>query len=206
MDLIWGAIKQSVGDIWDEMLYLILFNLVWLIGTVLIIPWPFVTFGYFSLVYDIGLGKGIKIGTFFRHGRRMWKQAYIWGGINLGILIVLGINLNFYANARVQWAAIVQLVLVAIAIFWAVLQLVMLPLYPRLEGPSFKLALRNALIVVGRYPLAILTLIIIVALVVVASSIFPVLAFLAALAIIAVVANRMVGAIIDRETKREGEA
>lgn len=201
--MLWQVIKQSALDIWDEILFLMLFSLIWFLGTGLIIPWPFVTFGLFFTAYDIGLGKGIKFTTLFVHGRRMWKQAYIWGGINLGALIIVWTNLNFYASFEAPWAAFVRVLFVALAIFWAILQLVVLPLYPRLAEPNFRLALRNAAIVVGRYPLATLILVITVILLGLLSALFPPFAFLAAPAIFAVVANRLVGEIIGRELRQK---
>lgn len=198
------AIKKSAGDIWEEMLYLMIFNFIWLAGSLLIIPWPFVTFGLFSVIYDISQGKGIKFGTFFAHARRMWKQAYIWGGINFVVLIILGININFYAGIASRWAAAVQITLIGLAVFWIILQLVALPLYSWLAEPSFKLALRNAAIVAGRHPLAILGLVIIVILIGLISYFFQALFFLGTFAVIAVVANRLVEALVQVELEREG--
>jgi uncharacterized membrane protein YesL len=199
--MVFNAIKNSAIDIWEEMLYLMIFNLIWLIGSFLIIPWPFLTFGLFAIVHDIGQGKGIKFGKFFQYGRQMWKPAYIWGGINLGVALVLWINIGFYAGIDSQWALIVRVILMALAIIWIVLQLVALPIYPRLAEPSFKLALRNAAIVVSRYPLSILILLIIVAVLLTISSIFPAIAFLGGFAFIAVVTNRIVGAIVEELVK-----
>ena len=203
MLLIWYALKKAGGDIWEELLYLMMFNVFWLLGSLLLLPMPLLTFGLVFTAYDIGQGKGIKFNTFLGHMRRMWKQALIWGGFNLGLAIIVWINLNFYAGFQTQWAPIAQMFIISLTIFWAILQLVTLPLYPRLEEPSFRIALRNAAILVGRYPLVILVLVIMAVLIGVISSLFPVLAFLGVMSLIAVVANRMVGAIVDRELERE---
>ncbi|HEX9924731.1 MAG TPA: hypothetical protein VGD99_18895, partial [Anaerolineae bacterium] len=65
--MILTALKNSVLDLWEEMFYALVFSIIWVVGTVLIIPWPFVTFGLFFTVYDVGQGKGIKLSTFFGH-------------------------------------------------------------------------------------------------------------------------------------------
>lgn len=204
--MVWTAIRRSAGDIWDELLYLIAFNVIWLVGTLLIIPWPFVTFGLFFVAHDIGEGKGISFKKFFEYAHQMWKPAYIWGSINLGVLIVLWINLSFYGGIETQWAAAIQIIMLSIGLIWLVLQLVVLPLYPRLEEPGFRLALRNAAIIIGRHPLAILALIILVALILVLSYLFLAVLFLATFAIIAVVSNRMVAAILGRIMQEEAES
>jgi hypothetical protein len=62
--MIWIALKQTGADIWDEILSLLIFNVITLVGMVLSIPWPFVTFGLFEMAYDIGQGKGVKFSAF----------------------------------------------------------------------------------------------------------------------------------------------
>jgi hypothetical protein len=203
--MMWAIIKNSASDIWDEMFYLIIFNLIWVVGTLLILPWPFVTFGLFFTAYDIGEGKGIKLGTFFNHARYMWKQAYLWGGINLGLLILWWVNMDFYGRMGTQWAALAQMFTVALAIFWIILQLVALAFYPRLVDPSFKLAELNGLIAIGRYPHFVFVLLILIVLILAATFFMQVLLLLGAFAMIAVVANRVVDAVVKKEKQRRGE-
>lgn len=200
--IIWRIIKQSALDVWEEMLYLVLFNVICLVGMLLIIPWPFVTFALFFTLYDISQGKGIKLNTFIAHGRRMWKPAYIWGGMNLLAAVIFWTNLNFYSSFRAQWALIMQVLFLSLTVFWTILQLIILPLYPRLSEPSFKLALRNGAIVMGRYPLVIFVLVVFVVLIVLLAFLFPPIAFLIALVAIAAMANRTVEAAVERELTR----
>jgi len=200
--MIWTAIKQAGADIWEELLNLVLFNLVVLAGTLLIIPWPFVTFGLFEMTYDIGQGKGIKFAMLFSRAAQVWKQAYIWGGINLGIVIVVLTNLNFYANFATWWAMMAQTLLILAATFWLALQLIMLPLYPRLEKPGFKIALRNAAVLMARYPLPALTILFIVSLMIGLTFVIRqcnLFAVLGIFSFIAVFCNRMVGAVVKKE-------
>lgn len=203
--MMWAIIKNTAGDIWEEMFYLIIFNLFWFVGTVLVLPWPFVTFGLFCTAYDIGEGKGIKLSTFFNHARRMWKQAYLWGAINLGLLAIWWINMDFYGRMETEWAAIAQMFTVALAIFWGVLQLVALAFYPRLVNPGFKLAEQNALVAIGRYPHFTFVLLIVIALVIAATLFFQVLLLFGSFAIITVAANRLVDAVVKKERQRRGE-
>jgi hypothetical protein len=204
--MIWHTIRQSAVDIWDEMFYLIIFNIIWLVGTFLIIPWPFVTFALFAIAYDIGQSKGISLGKFFSYGRQTWKQAYIWGGINLGVLIVALVNINFYGDIMASWAAVLQMFIFGATIFWFIVQLVALPIYPRLEEPRFKLAVRNAAVLFGRYPLVVLMIVGLAVVLVVAPLLFGILQILlvvATFSMIAILMNRVVEAMVRRELKRE---
>jgi len=204
--MILDVLKNSAGDIWEEMLYLIVFNVIWLLGSLLIIPLPFVTFGLFFIVHDIGQGKGIKFSAFFGYARQNWKDAYIWGAINAGILLVLGINLTFYgdiAGTGAQWAFLVRILIVGALILWGVLQLIVLPLYPRLEEPGFRIALRNAAVLLGRHPGPVFMLLVIAVAILVLSVIFPAISFLGSMALIAIVTNRLVEALVEQELKRQ---
>jgi uncharacterized membrane protein YesL len=203
MGTIWGIIKQSAADFWDEFLYLMIFNAVWLLGSLLVLPWPYLTFALFFTAHEIGQGKAIKFSTFFMGAVPFWKQAYIWGVINLLTVFILWFNLNFYANFGTGWAAIVQIIFLAMIVLWVVLQIVALPMYPRLEEPGFKTALRNAGILLGRYPHVALVLIMIVALFVNISSLFPLFAFFGAGAFTAILANRAVATLLERELGRD---
>lgn len=198
-------LKKTGIDIWDEMLYLILFNFIWVIGTALIIPWPFVTFGLFYIAHDVGQAKGIHFGDFFAYGRKMWREAYIWGGINLGVLIVFWFNIQFYAAIQARWAFYLQMAFTGLTFFWFFLQLMALPMYPRLIEPSFRLATRNAFIATGRYPSLALTMMVLIMLVAVLSLFFPVIPLVLSFAVIAIAANRAVDLIIKRDSKEPEE-
>jgi hypothetical protein len=203
--MVWTIIKNSAADIWDEMLYLIIFNIIWVISLLLVIPWPLVTFGLFFTVYDIGEAKGIGFGTFWRHALHFWRQAYLWGGINLAVLFITWINLNFYRGVESEWAGLAQLFILIVGLLWLILQVITLAFYPRLENPGLKLALRNAGVIIGRYPLLLFFLIILAGLILTISAFLPIVLFLGAFSIIAVAANRTVAAVIAREKLREQE-
>jgi uncharacterized membrane protein YesL len=187
MSLIWQILKKSAIDLWDEMLYLLLFNIIWVVGTVLIFPFPFVTFALFYIVQDVTDGKGINLGKFFSYGRKNWKLAYIWGGLNLVIVCLLLFNVIFYNRFAAQWAMLLQLFFLSVTFFWIILQLLALALYPSLATPGFKLASRNAAVLMGHHPVAVLFLILVIVVVLLLSVLIPILAMFIAISHIAVV-------------------
>ena len=197
--LIWNVLKRAALDFWDEMFYLILLNVVWFIGSLFIIPLPFFTFSLWYTAHDVSQGKGIGFKTFFIHLRQTWKHALIWGGINLGLALIVILNINFYANIGTQWASAGQVLIIATALFWSIIQLVALSLYPRLEDPGFRLATRNAAVLVAKHPLPVFTLVAIVVLIGFVSSIFPILFLLGTVSFIAMLTNRLVKAIVYQE-------
>jgi hypothetical protein len=201
--MIGEALRKAGADVWEELLLLIVFNLIWWVGTLLIIPWPFVTFGLFFVGYDISQGKAIKLTSFFAHARRMWKVAYIWGGVNVFVLAVIASNIYFYAGFAAGWVTTLQVFMIALLTFWLILQLIALPLYPRLEEPSLKLALRNALVIAGHQPLLIFVLVAVLGILGFIAYIFLASLFLFSLAVLAVIATRLVGEAVELELARE---
>jgi hypothetical protein len=197
--MIWQVLKNSLADVWDEMLYVVLFNIIWLLGTLLIIPWPAVTFGLAHIVYDIGQSKGIKFGKFWQYIRQTWKQAYIWGGINLVVLLTVWLNLNFYATIETDWAGYLQILFIGLTGFWLIWQLITLVFYPRLRTPNFALALRNAAIVMGKYPLLTIAFIGMVLLVMAIAVFFQILMAIGAISVVFIMANRVVDAVVKKE-------
>jgi hypothetical protein len=117
-------------------------------------------------------------------------------------LVLLWLNLNFYAGIEARWAALMQLLMTTITIFWVALQVIALAFYPRLAEPGFKLALRNATVITGRYPLIIIVVLIANVLILVISSIFPAFAFAISFSLIAVLINRTVDTLVSREMAR----
>jgi uncharacterized membrane protein YesL len=112
------------------------------------------------VLFDGRQGIHVSFKTFFRHLRKMWKQALIYGAINLLVAMLVGWNLRFYAQFEAAWAGVFQLLFLSISLVWATLQLVMLPLYARLEEPKFRTALRNSVANTGRYLIPVLGLVI----------------------------------------------
>ncbi len=203
--IIWTILKKALLDFWEEMLHLIIFNVLWLVGTLLIIPYPFVTFGLFYTAYDIGQGKGIKLSTPFKYGKKTWKPAYIWGVTNLVVLFLFWVNFRFYGGIATQWAVVLQLFFMAFTIFWLILQLITLAIYPRLVEPGFKLALRNAVIIMARHPLVMLTLLALIILLAIATIFFMAIAFVALFAFLAVLSNSIVVVLLEKELARMEE-
>jgi uncharacterized membrane protein YesL len=196
---IWPIIKKSVIDLWDEMLYLVVFNVLWFVGTLLIVPWPFVTFALFYIARDVTDGKGIKWGKFFQYGRGTWRQAYTWGAFNIIVLGLLVFNILFYARYSAQWAALLQLFFVSLTAFWIVLQLMAVALYPNLVEPSLRLATRNAAILMGRHPLVVVFVLAVIIIVLIIAVLFPALIALIAISYIAVLITVMVDVLVERE-------
>ncbi len=219
MRIAFEGIKKGFLIFWDESIKLIFLNfLVFLsllpallffsvtaasgsvltsfMNTLLILPFSFFVFALYRILYDCRQGIVIGFKSFFRYLRLMARPALIFGVINLFAVLMVGWNLRFYAQFEEAWAGIFQLTFLSLTLIWATLQLIMLPLYPRLEEPSFRLALKNAAAIMGRYLLPVLALVLWTALFVAATFYVQILGLLVSFVFIAVLGEGIVGEIV----------
>jgi uncharacterized membrane protein YesL len=112
------------------------------------------------------------------------------------VALLVGWNLRFYAQFDEAWAGIVQWVFLSISLVWAILQIIMLPMYPRLEEPSFKLALKNSTAIFARYLIPVLTLVVWTVLFVVLTVMFQALGMLFSFVFIAALGEGIIGEVV----------
>jgi len=197
--LIDRVFRNSLGDIWEESAYLLVFNLFWLCSIPFIFPFPFATFGLFAILYDIGQSKSIKFSVYFKNIRNLWQEAAIWGGINLLILFVAGGGLYLLEMMKMNVAILAQAVIVGLMLHWSIVQLYMLAVYPRLEQPSFSMALRYAVASIGSYLTGLVALLVLMFFVGVLALIFYPLIFVGLLVVVVAFLNRLVEVVIAKK-------
>ena len=186
------VVKLAFLDLIEEMFWLFLFNLLLALLGMLILPLPLMAAGLAWVAAEIGQGKAINWQTFVDGARRYWKPAYLWGLINLVTWFIIAVNYNFYTNLDASWAIIPFWLLVSISLVWGGVQLYVLPLLILQEAPSLKLAYRNGLVLMASQPAVIILLLILIAVLAIATFFLPILAFVVDFAFIALLANRAV--------------
>lgn len=199
MQLFWQIVKKSTTDLWDEMLLMLVFNIIWIVGMLLVIPLPFVTFGLFYICYNVAQGKGIKFTQFFRYGRDTWKPAYIWGMINIFALGVFAFNIMFYAQFSTSWAAMLRVMFTSLIVVWLLWQLVAVALYPRLVEPGFRLAAQNAAVLIGKNPVVVVLLGLLIAFLVAVSSVVPAFGIALGVSLTALLVTNTVHLLLKKE-------
>lgn len=172
MKLLRTLISKPFSDLREESFLLVLANFFWIVCTIpgvlllgaalessnlllwaggipVLLPAPFAVFGLFSLVYNTARRRPVGIKRYVDDTRRLWRQAYLWGGVNLLVLIVLLVNLKFYANpnsplGQTAIAPLLTATLAALLVIWLMWQLFALPLYPRTQSPRLWPVLKQA--------------------------------------------------------------
>jgi uncharacterized membrane protein YesL len=142
----------SLRDTWQEFWTILIVNLLFLLGAILIIPGPPVILALFYYGNRIAHGETADEKDFLRAVRTYWAPAWRWGLINL--LIIALLTGDYYLietltdNARV--ISFVQGLYVTLLTSWLFLQLFTLPFFFEQEKPVVSQAFRNAGVFIGR--------------------------------------------------------
>ncbi len=206
MGLVWRVVRLTVGDLVEEVFWLILLNILWCIMAVLVLPMPFATAGLAWVAATIGEGKVISLRTFIEGGRRLWKPAYLWGLANLVVGGIMWLNFAFYYNHPASWAAIARLLVVAVALWWVAIQFYTFPFLVVQEEPSLKMAYRNSMILIISQPVlagAVFVVVLLLSAVSYLLKMFPLVVLYFVL--LALLANRTVVETIKVQKEKEEE-
>jgi len=219
MRIVFEGFKKAFSIFWDDSISLIVFNFICflsllpallffsvtnatasvvtsIINTVLFLPSVFFIFALYHVLFDCRRSIVISFRSFFGYIGSTWKQALIFGVINVFMALMVGWNLRFYAQFHEAWAGIVQAIFVSVTMIWVILQITMLPLYPRLTDPSFKLALRNAGALFAGYILPVLVMAVWTVLFIFLTIMFQALGMLFSFIFIAALSEGVVGEIV----------
>ncbi len=192
MRLALRVVKLAFLDFFEEIFLLILFNILWSVSALLVLPLPFAAAGLAWAAAEIGEGKAIKWRTFFEGGRCFWRPAYRWGLLNLVVWVLIFVNFNFYNNIAATWAMFVRTLVLSSAILWAAIQLYVFPLLILQETPSLRLAYRNGLVLMGSQPALTVVLLALAAALLFVSVLLTFPLFVLYFALIALLSNRAV--------------
>jgi len=192
MKLIWRILKGTLSDALAESFLLIVYNFVWLILSILILPLPFATGGLFYAVRAIGERQAVGWRTFFDGARQLAGPMYRWGALNLGVGVALVTNISFYGRIGQVYSDALQSLFITLGLLWLLLQLFLVPTLIRLKRPSLRLALQDSFFLMMRYPGSALVVTLVIVVVVSLSVILIVPLALATFALVAVLVNRTV--------------
>jgi hypothetical protein len=160
---------QSTRDLWDELVFLIMLNVVWSLSILLAaaplllwglanplptlglslllsIPVPIITGALCFVTNQIAHEKAVSWDTFFAGLRRYWLKSLVVALTNLAVLILIAANIQFYAFIlQGSWTVFAVAGWIVLGIYWLISQVYWFPMILELESEKVLLALRNAL-------------------------------------------------------------
>jgi uncharacterized membrane protein YesL len=181
-------------DTWQELWTILIVNLLFLLGVVLMIPGPPVTLALFYYGNRIAHGDDVNERDFLRAVREYWGPAWRWGWINL--LVVGLLTGDYYLIARLTEdpaaASIFQGLYMALLAGWLLLQLFTLPFLFEQSEPRVLQALRNGIVFMGKNLIFVLVLAVFLMLSLIAGTLAFMLTFAFGGAFLAFAGNRAV--------------
>jgi uncharacterized membrane protein YesL len=166
------VIWQSLKDLWDDFVALIMMNIVWSAAALLMaapvliwgpsypIPalivslllfWPLsIVSGALCFVTNqIARGIAVGWGTFFTGVRRYWLKSIAVTLINVIVLALIVTNIQFYGLVlQGTWTNFAVSAWLVAGIYWLIAQIYWFPMILELESEKLLPALRNALLLV----------------------------------------------------------
>ncbi len=142
-----SALRDRFADVYLGSIPFFTLNVLWVIVSLPIVTIIPATAALFYATNRMAHGDNVGASTFIKGLRQWFWRSYLWGGLNLLVIVVLGVNLIFYTSVQATWATIATIAVASLLVLWLLLQVSMFPLLLEQEKPSLRLALRNSFVV-----------------------------------------------------------
>lgn len=137
------VIGRSIVDWWDSWLDMVLVTMLWFLAQLTIVLGPPATFGYYYVVQRMLNGEALGARGLIQGARKYFGKSWIWGGINLVSLLVLGFNFQFYGTIKAAWGLYLQVAIGMVIFLYVLTTFYGLAYFMALEQPSLRIALKN---------------------------------------------------------------
>ncbi len=186
-------LRDAFQDVWADLWTMLVCNLFWLVANVLIVPGPPATL---ALVYwgnRIAHGEVVDLSDFWRAFGRYWGPAWRWGGINLGVITFLIVDIALTGRiVQGLWEPYLQGLYIALLAGWLTVQLFALPFLFEQKTMSVRQALHNGVVMIGKNLGFSIILFLYLGLILIVSTIASMLSLMLGAVFIACVSNRAV--------------
>jgi uncharacterized membrane protein YesL len=188
-------------DIWQELWTILIVNMLFLLGVVLMIPGPPAILALFYYGNKIAHGDDASERDFLRAIREYWGAGWRWGLMNL--LVIGLLTGDYYLIARLTEnpgvASILQGLYLSLLASWLLLQLFTLPFLFEQREPRVLQALRNGAVFMGKNLIFVVLLAALLVLSLTAGVLLFMLSFVFGAALVAFAGNRAVVEQISRQ-------
>lgn len=165
-------LRDKLINLYLAMIPLITINVLWFLACLPIITAIPATGAMFYATNKLVHGKGADWRTFVEGFRACFRFSWVWGLLNLVVVVLLISNYIYYAQLQrgsdgLPWLPALVMV---VGVFWLMLQVYTFPLMLEQETPGLRKALRNALIILFKRPFHTFGLTLLIIVIVAASS------------------------------------
>jgi hypothetical protein len=137
-------IRTAFDDIRYSSGELLLSNLLWVLGCLLVVTLPPAFAGLYYATYQLAYEKKVDWHTFLEGARKYFWPSWRFALSNLLVYGGLAFNLWYTNQIGTGWAAALQVLYLAAALVWTVIQVFTFPLLLAQEQPRLTQAWRNS--------------------------------------------------------------
>lgn len=201
----WESIAQTVIDVRYVGVTLVYVNLLWVLGSVLIVTLPPATAALYVITREIGYRRQIGWRDFIEAMKTRYFVGWRWALLNLAAAGIIFANLTFYSYLDPSTGLPLIGLWAGLTFLWIVVQMYCFPVLLEQECPSVRIALRNAAVLSLRHPLFTLTYALVAGFFVFLSVVVPYLWALITPALLAFMVNRAVYYLVQIEQGNDPE-
>jgi magnesium-transporting ATPase (P-type) len=185
---------RAFRDTWQEFWTILVIHLLFLLGTILILPGPPATLALFYYGNRIAHGEMANERDFLGAIRKYWSPGWRWGLINLLVIGLLTGDYYLIGNLvnNSSTAYFLQGLYITLLALWFLLQLFALPFLFEQTQPSVSQALRNSAVFIGKNLVFVLVLALLLGLSLIIGTLAFMLTFAFGGAFVAFASNRAV--------------
>jgi uncharacterized membrane protein YesL len=170
-----NVIWMSLRDLWEELYYLILANVIWfflalglpllllelqttvaliITGVLVLFAFPPATAAVFAVTHRVAHATTFHLSEFFAAYKRFWWRSWLWLLANAAIGFVIYIDFRFYPLFFQNiWGAAFSMFFAIMFLFWLMMQIYFWPILLVQEKANILQAWRNAAVLIMAHPL-----------------------------------------------------
>ena len=177
---------SSIRILWEELWTFAVLNVLWLLLCLPVVTAPASFAALYYVADKAARDEIVTIGDFFAGFKQYLVKGTLLGLLNIVAALILATNIMFYGQVAAGWATYVRIIWIAVAIFWALMQIYLLPMFVVQIEPSIKLTVRNSAMFVLVQPVFTITAVLIVVTLIALSAILIVPFMIISMSLIAV--------------------
>ncbi len=135
---------RAIRAWWDEFVFLLVLNLIWLLAQLTVVLGPPATLGLYAVARRVLDHDLVGFGDFWQAGRDGFGRAWSWGAAQLVVYGVLGFNLLVYGRRPGAGFLALRYTWTLLLLAWFALNLYYWPLNLAQSDRRFSTTLNNA--------------------------------------------------------------
>jgi len=138
------VLAQAARDWYDDWFNQFILNFLVTVSWMTIVLGPPMLFGFYEAAHEAVRRRSSGPGDLLRAAKRHFWVSWLWMLINVAAIVVVRVNMRFYWDLGRSWAVILATFFLFLGLFWAMIQVYVIPYYMVQETRSLKLAFKHA--------------------------------------------------------------